>query len=532
MKGFLAVLVFLISFSTVFSQTVKQENNSYIIKSFGSRAALEAELNKSGDYKIKDQIPFTDIFLIEDVSGNKLNTSSDLMRLYNKIYYASLNGHIELRDKEPNDPQFQNQWLYDLIHGPAAWDYGTGGVTCRGDSIVIAVQDQGFEIKHEDLIQNLWKNKAEIPGDGKDNDNDGYIDDVFGLNTGTNNDVHQIQSHGTKVAGILGARGNNNKGIVGINWSCKIMYISDLSNGDFSAIKGMHYILLQRRRYNNSNGKEGAFVVSLNQSFGIGGAKAEDHEMWCSMYDSLGIEGVLTAGATANSNSDVDIIGDIPSTCTSNYLVVVTNMGQNDKKASAGYGLKSVDMGAFGVSVLSTDLDDQYSASSSGTSFATPEVAGAMALVYSTQCCKLADLALTDPPAAALLVKSFIFNGGLNNSTLKDITTTGKRLDLAGMIENMLEYCGNNTGNGNVNNISLKIANQEILFNVTLPAYKEYRYTVSDDIGRYLKDGTIAYTAFGQNEFKVDIAGIIPGIYVLTIWDDKNPISKKFIKLE
>jgi len=531
MKVIFAVLICLFFSLCPFAQTVKKNINTYIIKSFGTRIELEAALNKTSNFRVKDQIIHTDIFLIEDISGNKDNVSANLKRQYNKIYYSSKNEKIELRDNVPNDPQYPNQWHFDLLHATEAWDYGKGGVTCRGDTIVIAIQDQGFDILHEDLVQNLWANPGEIPGDGIDNDNNGYVDDVFGLNTLKNNDQHEIMYHGNKVAGIIGARGNNNIGVTGINWYCKIMYISDLTQEDFSAIKGMQYILEQRRRYNKSNGKEGAFVVSLNQSFGLDGVP-EDHELWCEMYDSLGREGVLTAGATSNSNIDVDVTGDIPSNCLSNYLVVVTSMDQTDKKVSAGYGKKSVDIGSYGAAVFSTALANGYSNSSSGTSFATPQVAGALALVYSAQCCKLADLAHSDPSAAALLVKSFALNGGISNNTLKDITSTGKRLDLFGMINKMLEYCGNTTGNSNINSLTLKVANQEILYSLTLPAYKNYRYTVSDIIGRYLIDGTLSYLAFGQNEYKTDISSLIPGTYVLTIWDDKSPVSKKFIKIE
>ncbi len=531
MKEFFALFIFLLSSITSYTQTAKPENNTYIIKAFGTRTELEAALNKSDNFRVKDMIPHTDIYLIEDISGNKSNSITALKNQYNKIYYANKNEKIELRDNVPNDPHYQEQWHFDLLHATDAWEYGKGGVTCRGDTIVIAVQDAGFDINHEDLIQNIWANKGEIPGDGIDNDHNGYVDDVYGLNTLTNNDHHQVMFHGTKVAGIIGARGNNNLGVTGINWYCKIMYVSDLSQEDFSAIKGMEYVLDQRRRYNKSKGKEGSFVVSLNQSFGIGDS-IDGHELWCAMYDSLGMEGVLTAGATSNANINVDIVGDIPSSCSSNYLVMVTNMDQNDKKVSAGYGKKSVDIGSYGVGVFSTALDNSYSNTSSGTSFATPQVTGAMGLVYSAQCCKLADLALTDPEAAATLVKSFILDGGISNNTLKDITSTGKRLDLNGMMNKMLSYCGNNTGEGNINNLILKVDNQEILFNVTLPAYKVYRYTVSDIIGRYLKDGTFTYLAFGQNEFNVDISHLIQGVYVLTVWDDKNPISKKFIKVE
>jgi len=128
--------------------------------------------------------------------------------------------------RTPNDPAYINQADMNLIGMPAAWDITTGGVTAEGDTIVVAVIDQGFQVDHEDLVDNIWLNHFEIPGDGIDNDLNGYTDDHRGYSVVTDNDAHTVNSHGTSVCGIIGARGNNGKGAAGVNWHVKLMLVS------------------------------------------------------------------------------------------------------------------------------------------------------------------------------------------------------------------------------------------------------------------------------------------------------------------
>ncbi|MDX1410455.1 MAG: S8 family serine peptidase, partial [Saprospiraceae bacterium] len=134
---------------------------------------------------------------------------------------------VSLR-RDPNDQLWSEQWDMERIGMPQAWDISTGGLTTRGDTIVIAILDDGYDLTHEDLTGQIWHNHGEVPNDGVDNDQNGYIDDHAGLYLQSGNDDHPVAQHGTAVAGIIGASGNNGIGITGINWNIRILAISGI----------------------------------------------------------------------------------------------------------------------------------------------------------------------------------------------------------------------------------------------------------------------------------------------------------------
>lgn len=175
------------------------------------------------------------------------------------------------------------------------------------------------------MIDNIWYNRRETPNNGIDDDNNGYVDDYRGYDVRFGgNAAGNLGFHGTAVNGIIGARGNNDIGI-GVNWNVKLMNFSNVAT-DAEIVTAYEYAAKMRRRYNQTNGREGAFVVATNASFGKDFEQAVDHPLWCAAYDSLGVVGVLSAAATINKNVDVDAQGDMPSTCSSEYLLVVTNV--------------------------------------------------------------------------------------------------------------------------------------------------------------------------------------------------------------
>ncbi len=368
------------------------------------------------------------------------------------VVEAQIN-HIITPRLVPNDPLYSDQWQYNNIGQSGgttgadidiedAWEETTGGLTVDGDTIVVCVIDGGFEVSHPDLAPNMWINHAEIDGNGIDDDSNGYVDDYLGWNANSSTDnITSNNSHGTPVAGIVGAKGNDGYGVSGVNWDIKIMGISGGGN-EADALAAYTYPYIARKTYNETNGAEGAFVVATNASWGVDYGQAVDAPLWCAFYDSLGAVGILNAGATINGNVNVDVQGDLPTQCGSDYLISVTNMNDNDVKVTqAGYGATTIDMGAFGAGTFTAASGSTHD-SFGGTSGATPHVAGTIALLYSADCQSFIELAKQNPAQAALQIKEYIFDGLDANTSLVGITTQEGRLNVSNSMNLLLDDCG------------------------------------------------------------------------------------------
>ena len=370
------------------------------------------------------------------------------------VIAAQFNHLVDLRSTQPNDPQFDSQWFHlnteqdgiDL-DSDLAWDITTGGLTPDGDTIVVCIIDNGQDLSHEDFGDNLWINHAEIPNNNIDDDNNGYLDDYRGWHTGLKNDnIDDVNNHGTPVSGIIGAKGNNNLGVSGVNWNVKLMTITagffGQSFDEAQIIQAYNYALIQRQRYNESNGQEGAFVVAVNSSFGIGQASASEFPVWCGLFEELGAQGILGPVAADDRNGvyDVELFGDVPAVCTSDFVIGVNSVDRDGDIMNFAFGDKSIDLAAFGSSIWTTDAGNSYR-SFAGTSASAPMVAGAIALLYSAPCKSLITLAKADPPVAALLVKQYIMQGAIANQSLEGKTLTGGYLNLNNSLQLILENC-------------------------------------------------------------------------------------------
>lgn len=357
----------------------------------------------------------------------------------------------------PNDTQFGTQWSLNNtgqnggtvdadIDAPEAWGLTTGGLSAQGDSIIVAIIDGGFYLTHPDI--KFWKNYADIPGNGIDDDGNGYVDDFNGWNAYNNTGNITGDNHGSHVSGIAAAIGNNNLGVAGVNWGAKIMPVMGSSGTESVVLIAYGYVYKMRKKYNQTNGSQGAFVVSTNSSFGVDYGQPANYPLWCAFYDSLGAVGILSACATANLNINIDIQGDIPTACPSPFMVSVTNTTNTDAKNSgAAYGLLTIDLGAPGTSILSTTTSGNYG-TLTGTSMATPHVAGAIALMYASASASFIQAYKNKPDSIALIIKQKLLQGVDPKPSMTGTTVSGGRLN----VYNSILLLQNPTSTGNTGN--------------------------------------------------------------------------------
>jgi subtilisin family serine protease len=359
------------------------------------------------------------------------------------VINAQHDTYVQLReatqDTMPNDPMFGQQWNFHNtgqsggvpgadVDALRAWGITTGGLTAHGDTIVVAVIDGGCHLGHPDL--SLFKNWHEIPGNGIDDDGNGYIDDFHGWNAYNNSGNIPGNNHGTHVSGTVGAHGNNSLGVTGVNWNVKVMPIAGSSGSQSVVVNAYSYVYDMRALYDETDGEYGAFVVATNSSFGIDGGQPQNYPIWGAMYDSMGALGILSAAATANRNWNIDVTGDVPTAFPSPHLISVTNTTRMDlRNTGAGYGLQTIDLGAPGTAILSTTGTSGYG-NSTGTSMASPHVAGAVALLISAADSAFISYYKENPGEAALQLKQYILDGTDKIAALENITVSGGRLNL------------------------------------------------------------------------------------------------------
>lgn len=296
------------------------------------------------------------------------------------VEYVEFN-HLRYIDAIPNDPQTPTMWGLDNrgqtggtvdadIDAPEAWDITTGD-----SSLVIAVIDSGTDLTHEDLAPNLWTNPGEIPGNGIDDDGNGYIDDVFGWDFSRNDndptdDEAACGGHGSHTAGTIGAAGNNGVGITGINWTVKIMSLKAARTqlGIFCSLADS--ATLQAIEYAAANG-----AMLSNNSYG-GGSPNQAVE------DAIRASRLLFIAAAGNEGNNNDNNPSYPASYQLDNIISVAATDHNDNMAGfSNFGVNSVDLGAPGVNILSTVPGSNYDGSFSGTSMASPHVVGVAGLL-------------------------------------------------------------------------------------------------------------------------------------------------------
>ena len=212
-----------------------------------------------------------------------------------------------------NDPLYHLQAAPAHIGLPAVWTgLTTGGVTVEGDTIVVAIIDDGFDLGHEDLKSNFWKNRSEIPNNGIDDEGNTYMDDYHGWNAYNSTGNVPAANHGTVVSGIIGAKGNNGTGVCGINWNIKMLPVGGSSSDTEVVRRAVDYIIKMRQLYHQTSGQKGAFIVAVNFSFGpsilSSPTLADDLSDWRTMIEDLGSVGILSCQAAGNNGINLDQI--------------------------------------------------------------------------------------------------------------------------------------------------------------------------------------------------------------------------------
>lgn len=340
------------------------------------------------------------------------------------VAYAEPNYIVEKRDI-PNDPLFEQLWGMRNtgqtggtpgadIRATEAWSLATGDT-----NILVAVIDTGIDYTHPDLVENLWTNPGEIPGNGIDDDGNGIIDDVFGARwTGgsgapTSGNPMDGNSHGTHVAGTIGASGDNGIGVVGVNWRVRMMalkFLSDAGSGYIAdAISALEYALDKGARISNNSWGGGGYSQAMKD-----------------MIDTAAAAGHLFVAAAGNSASDNDLIPEYPATYPCANIVSVASSDHNDNRSSFScFGRTTVHLAAPGSSILSSVPGGGYG-TFSGTSMATPHVAGAAALLWSV-----------NPSAPYSAIKQALINGVDVLPEWTDRVVSGGRLNLAKALQQM-----------------------------------------------------------------------------------------------
>lgn len=394
-----------------------------------TRALRTSALAKiSGSFLDKDGDGVYDRFRHVDRTGHlmKVDLARDVtvdealaaLRANPDVAYAQPNYRYQLTEV-PDDPRLGELWgLHNTgqqggvvdadIDAPEAWSFTPGS---RG--VVIGVVDSGVDYTHPDLAANMWTNPGEIAGNGLDDDGNGFVDDVHGVDVfAGDGDPMDDDGHGTHCAGSIGAVGGNGVGVSGVNQQVSIMALR-FGLDDDNAIAAIDYALAQR-----------AAGVNLRVLSNSWGGDGESQALREAIAAAGAADILFVAGAGNGSGTNIDNQPFFPASYDLPNVVSVAATTRFDTLASfSNIGPMSVDLGAPGQAILSTQPGQRYRVAS-GTSMATPHVAGAAALALSL------DGSLDNAELKALLLDT-----GDPLPALEGGTVSGRRLNAGAMLE-------------------------------------------------------------------------------------------------
>ncbi len=266
------------------------------------------------------------------------------------------------------EPGLALQWGLAAVNAPDAWDFTTGS-----PDVVVASIDTGVDVLHPDLAPNVWHNPGETAGNGIDDDGNGYVDDVYGIDA-WNNDVHPMDDdgHGTHTSGIMAAVGGDGAGVSGISWHAQVMALKFLScqgwGDDAGAIECIDYVIHEKV-------DDGVNVVAINASWG----GPEDSLPLRNAVKAAGEAGIVFCASAGNDSVNDDVWSHYPSGFDCPNIVSVCAADGERLAGYSNWGVLTTDIAAPGTRILSTLKGATY-AVMSGTSMATPQVTGTVAL--------------------------------------------------------------------------------------------------------------------------------------------------------
>ncbi|MBK7870166.1 MAG: S8 family peptidase [Saprospiraceae bacterium] len=294
-------------------------------------------------------------------------------------------------------------------------------------------------------------------------------------------------------------------------------------------IAAYEYVIEQRKRYNYTRGAQGAFVVATNLSLGIDNVFCDAQPIWGGMYDLLGEVGILTGAGTANRSWNVDDVGDMPTTCTSDFLLTCLNTTAADQIYSgSAFGAVSIDVGAPGEGSYTTKVGNRYG-SFSDNSAAAPHLTGAIALLYSLPCEALTVNALTQPAQTALSIRQAILDGVDILDNLKSKTATGGRLNVFRSMETLQNYCEVSTGDLALIKLYPNPTYEEITIEYEAPNFDDYELRVYNALGQLVHRNNITPPRFSEKVHSIDVHNWSPGMYFLTLGQGNDRVQIKFI---
>ena len=356
---------------------------------------ITAKNNDSVEDRIEAVKGLTSIDDLDDADAETV--AAQYAAMTDKVLYAEANNRIELAPTEvfrpvstnetneaglPNDPMFNEQWALNNAgqnggKANAHLDALKAWAKTQGSSeVVVAVLDTGVDYTHPDLVSNMWMRPESVPA--YRDEELGAVNDLRGFNAADNQgDPMDDNGHGTHCSGIVGAEGDNSEGIAGINWNVQIMPLKFLGRGGSGstkdAIESINYAIDRKRN--------GVNVRVINASWGST-SKSKALE---DVIRAAGEQGILFVAAAGNSSTNNDKNPHFPSNYNLPNVISVASLDRTDNLSSfSNFGAKTVHIAAPGREILSTWLGEDYR-EASGTSMATPYVAGTAALILSIE---------------------------------------------------------------------------------------------------------------------------------------------------